>query len=705
MKKLIIAEKPSLAKEIVNAIGHMNREGDYYENNEYIVVSVFGHLLTLWDLDKYLGKEEKSKWELSDLNYFPERFRFKVKDDKGIRERYKLIKKLIARNDVDTIVNAGDADREGEVLINIVVYSIFNQLNIKKRMTRIWLDDQTDITIRKELNHPRDISETENLYNEGLCRTYIDWLYGIYLTRYISIKSKTKMPTGRVIIPAVKFVYDRCDEIKNFVPKDYYKITCPIRTNNGEELKLDFKEMKFEIDEKYEADNLVRQFNDKPIIVTSIEKKDVVKQPKRLFSLASLQNYMSKYNKWSLEKTLNVLQSLYEKKYTTYPRTNTEYLADKEKDKINNIISAVLKSELIKNYHCENINLVAQRRLFDSSKVESHSAITITTKIPENYAEFNQEEQLLYRIILNRCLANFCDEKCVIAETKITFSFNAYDKAYTTTIKGQTISQMGYLVFENDIKSKSLYQFSEGANYYCKPILEKKKTTPPTNVTEEEINKFFENPFRKQLNDDVENTDEDYKNILNGVEIGTVATRGSTLEKIKNEGYISMKKNSLIITEKGIAFINILYKLNINLWAERTAMLSQELKKIYKGQRTIEGVVASAEDEIKEIISQNIDISEEVNNAKEVIGECPLCHKPVYENKKGYGCSGYKDGCKFVIWKKIAGKNITKNNASDLLNPQKHSTRKLKGFKSKNGKEFSAKLLLNADGSVGFDFN
>lgn len=422
MKQLIIAEKPSLAQKITSAIGNMRRQDDYYENDRYIVVSVFGHLLTLWDLDDYLNKDENNKrWELSDLNYFPEKFRYKIKSDAGIRKRYELIKQLIARNDVDVIVNAGDSDREGEVLINIVVYNIFNELRRKKTVTRIWLEEQTEQTIRKELRHQRPIKDTENLYNEGRARMYLDWLYGIYLTRYISINAKAKLPTGRVIIPAVKYIYDRYIEIENFVPTKYYKISCVISTKNGETINLDFKDMKYDIDKRADAERLEYELKNNPIIVQKVEQKEVTKQPHRLFSLPSLQNYMNKYYKWSLKKTLNVAQALYDNQYTTYPRTNTEYLAEQEKEKFDALINTIAKSELINSYNTNGITLSAHKRLFDSSKVESHSAITITNKLPKSLNDFNEDEKILYRVILNRCLANFCDEKCLVAETKVTF--------------------------------------------------------------------------------------------------------------------------------------------------------------------------------------------------------------------------------------------------------------------------------------------
>lgn len=700
MKQLIIAEKPSLAQKIVGAIGGMKRNGDYYENDKFVVISVFGHLLTLWDLNEYLHKEN-NKWELSDLNYFPEKFKFKVKDDKGIRDRYKLIKKLIGDNSISSIVNAGDSDREGEVLINIVIYSIFGQLKIKKPITRIWLEDQTAQTIKYELNHQRNIDDTKNLYNEGLARTYVDWIYGIYLTRYISIKSGTTLNAGRVIIPTVKFLYDRYKEIKDFVPEKYLKINCEI-IKDGTKISLDFKDMKFKNNEYKDAQNLLNQLNQSLISVTDIKRKDVTKRPKRLFSLATLQNYMNSKHKWSLDKTLKVTQNLYEKRYVTYPRTNTEYLADNEEDKIINLINKIknTNSIFLNKYDFNNAHLEAKKTLFDSSKVESHSAITITNDIPVNCDNMDKDEELLYTVILNRCLANFCADKCVVNSVNVKFDYCGYD----ATLTGQTVIEEGYLQYENDIKDKEIPNFIIGETLKSNNKIEQKETKPKENVTEQELNKFFENPFKNELNDK-ENTDEDYKNILNGVEIGTPATRSSTIEKCKKIGYITSKKNSLIITEKGISFIHILMKLNINLWAEKTALLSQNLKQIYKGNKTIKEVVSDAETEVKEIISSNVDISNEVKNTKEVIGYCPICGKPVYENSKAYGCSGYKDGCKFTIWKQISGKKITKSVAEQLLNNIGKPTKKMKGFISKKGSEFSAKLVLGKDGKINFIFN
>jgi len=696
-KALIIAEKPSLAQKIIGAIENMKKKDDYYEGEKFIVTSVFGHLLTLYDIEDYTG-EEKKYWDLDDIPYFPTEFKYKIKDDSGIKKRYKLIKDLIKRNDIDEVVNAGDADREGEVLINIVVYKIFKELHIQKKMTRIWLEDQTEGTIRKELKYRRDIKNTENLYNEGLARAYIDWLYGINLTRYISLKAGTTLNTGRVIIPTVKYVYDRDMKIKNFKPETYYTISATINKNN-KDIKLDFKELRFNKEELEQAKIINQELTKSKLKVIKIENKETKKSPQKLFSLATIQNYMSKKYKINLDKTLNLVQSLYEKGYLTYPRTNTEYMSEEEIPKVENILSKLNDS---------NLQIKKSKSIFDSSKVESHSAITITEKIA-NVDTLSEDERKLYLAIKNRFMANFCKEDCILNKTAITFEIisNDPDLKLQTKLNGTTIKQEGYLKYENDLLEKDLPKFDEGEELNCNFNLETKQTTPPNKVTEAELNKFFEKPFKDHKKDDEDVVDdtEDYKAILKGIEIGTPATRSGTLEKVKKIGYIKADKNVLSITPLGERFIEILDKLKINLYKEKTVELSQELKKIYNDELSIKDVLNKAEKEISDIINQNVQIDKISNsNNKEVIGKCPICGKDIIENSKAFGCVGYKDkSCNFTIWKTIAGKKISKSNVKELLT--KGVTKKIDGFTSKAGKKFSAKLYIVDDGSIKFDFN
>ena len=266
--------------------------------------------------------------------------------------------------------------------------------------------------------------------------------------------------------------------------------------------------------------------------------------------------------------------------------------------------------------------------------------------------------------------------------------------------------------YENDLSEKAIPNFYEGEILNCNFKLEEKQTTPPGKVTEAELNKFFEKPFKKQdldKEDDDTNDDEDYKAILKGIEIGTPATRSGTVEKVKKIGYIKAEKNVLSITPLGERFIEILEKLNINLYKEKTVELSQNLKKVYNNEILINDLVKIEEQQIKEIVNKNIEIERVQNNSKKTnrkpkakLGLCPICHNIVVENKAGYGCCGYKDGCKFFIGKNIAGRDISKDEAKQLLD--NGETGMLQGFVSRAGKNFNAKLVIDNERKVKFEF-
>ena len=233
--KVIIAEKPSLARNIVGAIGNMKQQSGYYINDEYIVTYVFGHLFTLADIEDYPGHEGDGKWSMKNIPCYPNEFKFNLKKDqnkqvdKGVEKQYNIIKTLINREDVDNIINAGDADREGEVIVRLIIMNALEDNNKKK--TRLWLPDQTPETIKEALADLKEDKEYDNLANEGFARTYIDWLYGVNLTRYATLKTGTLLRVGRVIVPILKAIYDRDLAIRNFVSEMYYGITSNEITN------------------------------------------------------------------------------------------------------------------------------------------------------------------------------------------------------------------------------------------------------------------------------------------------------------------------------------------------------------------------------------------------------------------------------------------------------------------------------------------
>ena len=684
MKKVIIAEKPSLAMTIVQAIGgNFNKKDGYFENDKYIVTFGFGHLFQLKSIDDYMDRE-KTKWNIEETPFIPSRYEFKLIDDSSVKKQFETIKKLIRRNDISHIIHCGDADREGEVIGRIIINrALEGQI---KPIKRLWLPEQTNETIRKELNNLRDIEDYDLLYDEGLVRTCVDWIYGINLTRLLTCKTYKTLPVGRVLIPIVEVIHNRDMEINNFVPKKYYQGEVSFEKDNNT-IKFSIDDLKF--DTKEECVKAIDPLKNEKIIVRDIQIKEVKKQPKKLFSLDKLQNKLSKELKLSANDSLKIIQNLYEKGYVTYPRTNTEYLADAEKDKVQKIINVLDKDNILE--------MKNKKSIFDTSKVESHSAITPTTKIP---TDLKAKELEVYNIIKNRFISNFLIEDTILEETKILFLLGNLN----FSLKGTVIKSLGYLKYENDLKEKSIPKFEIGEELEPNIFASEKVTQPSKHITLEELNNYLKNPFKKSDMSE----DEEYNLMLKGVEIGTVATRASIIEKAIKLGYIREEKGTFYIDKLGIDLINILKKLNIDLFKNKTVELSQTLKQVYKNE--------ISKDRALEIFST--DLSNMINNAKkievnkietskiekEVIGKCPKCGKNVYESEKSFYCEGYKaePKCNFALWKnnkffEDKGKKITKTIAKSLLSKSKVS---VKGFKKKDGSglyDADVIMSLNSD--------
>lgn len=705
MKKLIIAEKPSLAMEIVKAIGKMSRNDGYFENEEYIISFAFGHLMVLQDIDDYY-KREKTKWIIEELPFIPDSFLFKLRNDSGVIKQYNILKSLINREDVTNIVNCGDADREGEVIINNIIYKAMYELKLQKHVERLWLKSINQEEIQNSLKRLKPIEDTRNLYNEGLARTYLDWLYGINLTRYVSIKAGDLLPVGRVLTPIVKKVYDRRKEIENFIPEKYVELEVLIK-KDGEDIKAVVKNSKFK--EPIDIDHIkeiVLALNSTDSIVTDKQVKSVEKKPKKLFSLTTLQNHMVKNHKMTLEDTLKNVQSLYEKGYVTYPRTNTEYLHTSEIDDVKKLVSSYAV-----NYDIEFKNTKA---LFDNSKVESHSALLPTIKKADKN-KLNNFEVIVYSVIFGRFLANFCKEKTIVEETKI--QIKALD--YITELKGNSIKQKGFYKYEKpDSKEKLLPYFELNEIVEADYFDTEKETTPPKLMTLVEMNNYLKNPFKEERKSKNDEDDEDkaqeeieYIQMLKGIEIGTVATRDSIIANAVKYGYITESKTVLDVTDKGIYLIEALEKLTIDMSKEKTVETSIILKDIYRNERTIKSAVKATSDYFSQLMSQDITIQKisRTYPDREIIGKCPKCGKNIYENSKAYYCEGYIDEpkCNFSLWKdnkffKDKGKKLTKTMAKKLIALEEIEVKKLK---SKEGKEYDAfiKIKLPVEQYVNFE--
>lgn len=696
---LIIAEKPSLARNICDAIGNMKKRDGYYDGEGYIVTWALGHLFQLCDVEDYTG-EEDTRWKLDNLPFYPDDFRYKLRTkgktktvDSGVARQFSVINNLCNREDVEKIVNAGDADREGEIIIRLCIE---NSLKTQKPLYRLWLPDQTRETIQAELSSLRESDGYNSLAAEGFSRTYVDWLYGINLTRYATIKGGALLRVGRVIIPIVKAIYDRDMAIRNFVPTTYYGIVSKAETN-GQEVEL-VSTRKYAKEELDKANRCCAAYNACDAVVTGRTSKKDTLNPGKLFSLSKLQNLLGKKYKMSMDESLKIVQKLYEEGYLTYPRTNSEYLATAEKGKIAKIIDGIAKLGY-------PVKFKDKKTIFDDAKIESHSALTPTFKIPKKDS-LTEDEFKVYQTVFRRFVAVFCSEECVAKKTEIKVKVGDYEEF---TLKGTVIIEAGWTRFDDPpSKNKVLPDLNKGdiVNTDFKP--KEKETTPPKHYTVETLNNFLKNPYRdlKAAAQESESEDdmEEYRAIFEGVEIGTEATRTSIIKNAEDSGYIELKNNSYYILSGGIFLIETLQRLGINMEKEKTAHLGRALKKVYRQEITVEDCVKLAEEEINEVFATRSASPEDdldIGVAGEIVGRCPLCQKDVVRGRYNYGCMGYKEGCKFRISLEICKRIIPVSAAKDLLSVGK--TVKLKNFVSKNNKFFDASLKLDGD-KVVFDF-
>ena len=690
---VIIAEKPSLSRNIASAIGNMKRVGNYFINDTYIVTYVFGHLFTLADIEDYPGYEsDTKKWTMNNIPCFPDKFKFNLKKDKGVEDQFNLIKSLVNRNDVDTIVNAGDADREGEVIVRLVIENALES-NTKK-LLRLWLPDQTNETINEALKELKKESEYNNLANEGFARTYIDWLYGVNLTRYASLKAGTLLRVGRVIIPIVKAIYDRDLEIRNFKKDIYYGIQSDEVTRD-EKIELVSKE-KFDKKDKVKALDLINKYNlEDAIVVDKKVKKDKL-NPSKLYSLSKLQNVLGKKYKMGMDKSLSIVQKLYERGFLTYPRTNSEYLATAEKGKIKQILTNIEKLGY-------PVIFKDKKTIFDDSKIESHSALTPTYKIPDKKS-LSEDEFKVYQTVFKRFVAVFCKNECIVEKEEIKIKLGDLEEF---NLKGTTIIEEGWMKFDDaSIKDKILPNLNVGDKINTNFVLKEKETTPPKHYTIETLNNYLKNPFREEkqikedeLPDEYDDIDE-YKAIFEGLELGTEATRTGIIDNAIKSGYIELKKDVYYILPDGEFLIKSLLEMKINMDKYKTSEMGKALKKVYHDEMTIDESVNLAKIEIKEVFDKKESTTGFVGD---IIGKCPKCGSDVKKNRYTYGCTNYKE-CDFKIPINLLDRTISIEDAKTLI--EKGETNKLDGFISKKtSKPFSSKLKLDDNKKVIFDFN
>lgn len=713
MKKVIIAEKPSVAKNIADAYNIKIRKDGYFEGDDYLVTWAFGHLFQLFDAKDY--DENMKGWRMDKFPFIPEEFKYKVKcdnvnrsvTDKGAEKQINIIKTLIDRDDVDGVISATDQDREGE----LISLEVFMYLNQNKPIYRLLLNEWTPDEVRKGMNNLKENIEMKSLQDAGISRQWADWIIGINLTSVATLryggtgKERKMINIGRVLLPTLKIIYDRDKEIENFKASTYYKLLATFKTKNNEEFEGTYYDEnnneKFE--DKKVVEELKKHLKDKEgeIIEKQVEKKR--EYAPLLFNLSNLQGYItSKYKGWTSDKVLKVAQGLYEKKFITYPRTGSVALDESLKDKTKKVLE-VAKNGL--SYE-EQIKFVDNKRIFDNSKVESHSAITPTYIRPTG---LSKDEEIVYNSIKNRFIMQFMPI-AEFEETKLTVKIHDEKFKGIFAAKGRVQIVEGWRVVEKIETKDTILPFVNGKEIV--QVVDGKVNTvtkkPPKLHNEKTLLRVMET-CGKSFKDE-EDSPEMMQAILSGFSIGTPATRAETIKKLKDTGYIKSKGKSLTCTDLGKTLVEI-FPVKELLDLQYTGRLEKTLSDIEKGKfkkddflSMIKAFTVEAVEDIKKDTAMLKNFKVELPEGTESIGKCPVCGNDIIEGEKGFGCTNWKNGCKYTIWKndkfiESMGKKVTKEMVKLLLKNGKVGFRNLK---SKKGTLFSAYLRYEKDEKTGY---
>ncbi|GGH80005.1 DNA topoisomerase-3 [Pullulanibacillus pueri] len=709
--KLILAEKPSVSKNIADALKIKNKQEGYYEGNGYIVTWAYGHLLQLYDAKDY--DTRLSTWKMDNFPFIPTTFKYKVKSDPRHREKpdrnaqkqLKLIHQLMRRSDVEAIISACDFDREGQVIGDSIIY----QQNTHKQVFRLLLNEWTPDEVQRGLQNIRPNTALRPLQDAGVSRQWADWLIGINLTSVATLKyqkGKGKaLNIGRVLLPTLKIIYDRDKEIEQFVPENYYKLQADFQTKDDHVYHATYmegKEDKFK--QKATLEAIQEALKEKSAVVSDKQVQRKKEYPPLLFNLSNLQGHITnKYKGWTSDKVLKVAQRLYEKKFITYPRTASMALEESLVGKAAKVLERVVQDLSYK----DEIKFAKIKRVFNNAQVESHSAITPTYVLPK---KLSAEETIVYEAIKNRFIMQFMP----IAEYEET---RLATKMLEANLKGAFVSKGKVQLVEGwkkveKVQSKDvllpLVDIQDPVTL-MKHDIKTEVTKPPQHHTEKTLLKVMETCGKKKgrENDHSDENDGEFMAILSGFSIGTPATRAETIKKLKDVGYISAENKSLICTALGRDLVET-FPIKDLFDLEFTGRLEKALfdieKEAFSKEDFLQFIYQFTKTSVDKIKDEKETVILEVKRQKrtnEVMGKCPLCGHAVIEGQKGFGCSNWKNGCKFVIWKNdkylaAMKKKPTKTMVKALL---KNGQATVKGLTSKKGNTFTAKLKYekNAD--------
>ena len=703
-KTLVIAEKPSVAQDVARALGKFEKHGDYFENENYIISSAIGHLVELCmpgELDKKRGK-----WSFQNLPIIPEKF--ELKPIEKTESRFKLLKRLMKRDDIDLIINACDAGREGELIFRYLV----KLAGSHKPLKRLWLQSMTLPAIRSAFDRLRTDAEMLPLAEAAVCRSESDWLVGINATRAMTaFNSKVGgfqlTPVGRVQTPTLAILVEREVRIRSFEPRTYWELMADFDVQKGSYRGRWFDEQfTKESDEERKPERLWDRARAEAILdkvsgkrgVITQEKKGTTQAPPLLYDLTSLQREANSRFGFSARRTLQTAQQLYERhKVITYPRTDSRYLPEDYLGSARHVLSSLVDPTIAP--HARKVLqsgwLKSTKRIFNNAKITDHNAIIPTDQVPRN---LDEAQTRIFDMIARRFVAAFHPAAQFEVTTRIT---RVEGEAFKT--EGRTIKDPGWLAVygrqaASEEQNDSLVDLVPDERAFTRNVeIIDCQTKPPPRFTEATLLSAMESAGKL-----VE--DEELREAMAARGLGTPATRAAIIEGLVYDEYITREGKELIATSKGISLITLLQGIGINLLSspELTGEWEYQLKLMEQGRLGRSSFMAKIKDLAREIVhkAKNFESDTIEGSYLTIAARCPKCRAPhLKENYRTYHC----ETCGFRLFKNIAGRQLSADEVTTLVRDRKVGP--LKGFRSKTGKPFVAILILNEENKPEFEFN
>ena len=708
-KTLILTEKPSVARDFALALSASGKQDGFIENDNYVITWAIGHLLAPFDPEDYDPKFKK--WSLSTLPILPEDFKFKAQPK--TKKQLDVIKRLLKRSDIDKVIVATDAGREGELIARLIL----NEAKSRHKAYRFWTSAAlTKEVIHEELKKIKPLYDFDRLFIAGRARQKADWLVGMNLSRLATIKLNDLFSVGRVQTAVLSLLVERRKAIDSFVPQDYFELKAQFKFKNGSFSAYWFdpkkKEDEKRKDKKTDFDVILAKCEKKKAVITVLNQAEKTTYPQGLYSLTELQRQANMQFGFSASKTLELAQSLYERyKCLSYPRTDSKVMATSSFDMVKGLVYKFkdLYPEHFEKFAGFKVS-VKNKMVFDDSRLTDHHGLI---PLKDFSGDENSPEGKIFHLVLKRFISNFLENHRYL-ETDLQIECeNENFKA-----RGKKILEMGFKVLEGRENEELLPELTLGEEgLFHTGEVESKKTKPPFEYTEASLLYDMTNPARLVEESDLK------KIFRTEIGLGTQATRAQIIETLLKRSYIERSAKSLKATPKGILLVDKLADMPSTkelTSVSQTAKLELTLSSMAEGEcddldflDNVHDFIHSATNEWKAFAGIERDPSKpktyggktfgpKAKPAPSVLGDCPLCKAQIMDFPKSFSCSRWKEGCGFTIWKYVAKKKLTDAQIKKLMTHKK--TDLIKGFKSKAGKPFNAFLSMNKEGKVEFEF-